>query len=639
MADSQSSPTDKSEPLLGLLKLGLEAGRPPPAPKPAASTIVVGAVIDDYEILEEIGRGGMGIVYKAKHHALDRIVALKVLSPQLANDRRAAQRISREAHLAARLNHPNIVTIYDIDRHKPPRYFVMEYIEGRSLGEVVTQEGALSPTETVRITMAVCAALHEAHHKKIIHRDIKPSNILLTPTGVPKVTDFGIAQPLKPDSTPEKGDQAGTRDFMPPEQKRRGEPEERTDVFALGMTMYYMLTGRTAAWASPSIGPSLLFSDSAYQPPSSSNPAVSDELDRVVLRMIAPLMSDRYRNCEVVAQELARVAACEEHARAVEKAERLRRRRVWLKIMGALAVFALMMGGIQIFRSLRQGQGAGTIPHHVTYAGPAATVWGRNGQTLWSIKVDGTLLQPELARLSPRELPSLIVGVRDLGRDAGKVMVYNSRGELAWAKDLATPYPYGGDSDNRMMVNSLRVADLKGDGNLRIVALAHDLGRFPCKLAILDRHGTVESTYWHPGQFADFLIYRSALEPRLRILAWGLNNDMRAARPGADQEENFGAIVCLDPQTMSGEAPPRHGVLGKGNELWYGLLLPQKAKIREVKIRPATAGQPEGQPGQTIQITVSDYSFIYLDENGNYLSRALGDAYRETEPARIELQH
>jgi len=269
--------------------------------EPEAGEPVAKRVIDDFEILEEVGRGGMGVVYRAFERSLKRVVALKVLLPEIAGNASAAKRFRREAVLAANLSHPNIVPVFQVDPRELPTYFAMEFVLGRSLKDKVESEGYLPPDEAVRITLQAVEALECAHQQHIVHRDIKPSNILLqNHVERVRVTDFGIARDMTgqlADVTMTEGTSAGTPAFMSPEQNLGTKLDARTDIFSLGMTLYYMLTGRVAFRAKNRQKLVVAFREQTPQPPSRLNPAVDVALDRLVMKMIAIDRRQRYPDC------------------------------------------------------------------------------------------------------------------------------------------------------------------------------------------------------------------------------------------------------------------------------------------------------------------------------------------------------
>ncbi len=209
-------------------------------------------LLDRYVILEAIGSGGMGVVYKARHVSMDRIVALKVLPRSLEDASRTIRRFQREIKATARLSHPNIVTALDAHDAGGTHFLVMEYVDGRNLMDVVRAHGPLPLEESVRIIMQVADALAEAHRKGIVHRDIKPSNILLQPDGQAKLLDLGLARisrlnadDITISALTQDGLAMGTEAFMPPEQARDSKTADaRADIYSLGCTLFYLVTGR-----------------------------------------------------------------------------------------------------------------------------------------------------------------------------------------------------------------------------------------------------------------------------------------------------------------------------------------------------------------------------------------------------------
>lgn len=199
-----------------------------------------------YEILDEIGRGGMGIVYRARDAHLGRTVALKVLAPPRAQAQKHVKRFLQEGRAAARVSHPNIVTVYDVGESGGTYFLTMELIEGKPLDRVLRETGRLPVHEALRIARDLADALAAAHREGVIHRDIKPQNIMVDPTGAVKVTDFGLARLFLGPSErlTVAGARLGTPAYMSPEQIRGEATDPRTDVFSLGVTLYEMLAGK-----------------------------------------------------------------------------------------------------------------------------------------------------------------------------------------------------------------------------------------------------------------------------------------------------------------------------------------------------------------------------------------------------------
>jgi eukaryotic-like serine/threonine-protein kinase len=239
---------------------GTTVGRPDPR-DPASSGFIGRDVGGRYRILAKLGEGGMGAVYRAEQISLKRVVALKVLRPELSAEPGMVRRFNAEAELAAKLSHPNTVTLYDFGQDSDGCLFIaMEYLEGRSLRDVLTREGALAPGRALAICEQLCASLADAHTRGIVHRDLKPDNVMLVQRGrqadVVRVLDFGIAK-LRDDQgdvtampMTRAGDLIGTPQYMAPEQIRGEKVDARTDIYALGALLYEMVTGRLAFEAS-----------------------------------------------------------------------------------------------------------------------------------------------------------------------------------------------------------------------------------------------------------------------------------------------------------------------------------------------------------------------------------------------------
>ncbi|NQT89530.1 serine/threonine protein kinase, partial [bacterium] len=202
-------------------------------------------VIGGYEVLEQLGKGGMGTVFKARQVSMDRLVALKVLPPKLAEDEAYVARFVREARAAAKLTHPNIVQGYDVGEADGTHYFAMELVDGPSVKNLLDRSGTIEEKKALNIAGAVARALEEAQRHGIVHRDIKPDNIMINSRGIVKLADLGLARTTaKVDTVTLDGTAIGTPQYMSPEQVR-AEPDldTRADIYALGATLYHMVTG------------------------------------------------------------------------------------------------------------------------------------------------------------------------------------------------------------------------------------------------------------------------------------------------------------------------------------------------------------------------------------------------------------
>ncbi len=274
---------------------------------------LIGATIDDkYRIESKLGEGGMGAVYRATRLMIGDEVAIKVLHSAQVSDSQAIERFRREAQAAARLKHPNVVTIHDFGvSNKNLVYLVMELVEGESLSSLIKQQGALASSTAGEIISQVCAALGEAHRRNIVHRDLKPDNIIVTtsPTGLRvKVLDFGIAKlrdlSLTASNLTQTGTILGTPRYMSPEQCMDEELDGRSDIYSLGIVLYEMLAG-TVPFNSPSLA-GLLMQHVNQTPPSlrAANAHISEAVERTVMRALEKQRQARPQTVEALAKEL-----------------------------------------------------------------------------------------------------------------------------------------------------------------------------------------------------------------------------------------------------------------------------------------------------------------------------------------------
>ena len=281
--------------------------------------------VGDYEILEEIGRGGMGVVFRARQISLDRIVALKMI---LRGELASASDLTRfrgEAESAARLHHPNVTAVYEIGDHEGQPFFSMQFVEGTTLARRIA-EGPLPAREAARLLLPVCRAIAEAHRNGLLHRDLKPSNILIDRKGHPYVSDFGLAKRVTADVSRAEGDDAhtlsvlthsgaivGTPGYMAPEQAagNRGDVGRTTDVYGLGALLYATLTGRAPFQSASPVDTVLQVLEQDPLPPRLLNPAVDADLEMIALRCLQKPAELRYATADELGDDLERFLANE----------------------------------------------------------------------------------------------------------------------------------------------------------------------------------------------------------------------------------------------------------------------------------------------------------------------------------------
>jgi serine/threonine protein kinase/tetratricopeptide (TPR) repeat protein len=266
---------------------------------------VIGRTVSHYQILEEIGAGGMGVVYRAQDTRLKRFVALKFLPPELTRDEAAKKRLLREAQAVSTLQHHNICTIHEIDETDDGRMFIcMDYYEGETL-KTRLERGPLAVEEAVDVMMQVARGLEDAHRRGIVHRDIKPANVMVTKQGVAKILDFGLAKLAGQTKVTMTGSTMGTVAYMSPEQVRGEELDPRSDIFSLGVMLYELLTGTNPFAADHA--PAIMYKILNVAPPSLRNAGVKHaaRIDSLAVKMLAKEPGERYASAHEVIAELS----------------------------------------------------------------------------------------------------------------------------------------------------------------------------------------------------------------------------------------------------------------------------------------------------------------------------------------------
>jgi eukaryotic-like serine/threonine-protein kinase len=270
----------------------------------------VGTSIDRYEIDAELGRGAMGVVYRARDPKLDRTVAIKTISLaglEVEAEQEYRKRFVVEAQAAGRLSHPGIVTMFDVREEEPEPFLVMEYVKGQSLEALVSRENRTLPlSTTLKLVQEIAEALHYAHAQGVVHRDIKPANILVDENGNAKIADFGIAK-LNQSSMTVHGQILGSPAYMAPEQLSEGSVDGRSDLFSLGVIFYYMLTGHRPFQGNSTTTVCFKLVNHDPLPVSSFQPKLSPELDSIVLRAMAKDPEQRYQTGMAMASDIERL--------------------------------------------------------------------------------------------------------------------------------------------------------------------------------------------------------------------------------------------------------------------------------------------------------------------------------------------
>jgi eukaryotic-like serine/threonine-protein kinase len=340
---------------------------------------------DRYEVEGRIGAGGMAEVWRGHDRVLNRTVAIKTLLPQFASDASFVDRFRREAQAAARLNHPGIVSVYDSGTHGDTPYIVMEFIEGKTLADYLGSGKTIPPMEAAKIAQDIAEALAVAHAQGVIHRDIKPANVMVTRDGKVLVMDFGIARLISgPETAPQTSAVLGTASYLSPEQAQGQPVDARTDIYALGVVMYEMLTGRPPFTGDSPMAIAYKQVNATPPAPSSANPDVPPELDAVVMRALSKNPANRYQTGKEFADDLERartggqvlatplLPAGGEATQVISRPQQTSvlppvqdepggSRKAWVGALLAILVMALLAAGAYLVVTMLTDDGAGDL--------------------------------------------------------------------------------------------------------------------------------------------------------------------------------------------------------------------------------------------------------------------------------------
>jgi serine/threonine protein kinase len=296
-----------------------------------------GTQVGQYKIISKIGAGGMGEVYLAQDSQLDRKVALKFLPQHLCQDEDCRARFTREAKAAAKLDHPNIVPVYEVGEFQGRPYFAMAHIEGQSLRDLI-KDGRLGINEAIDLTMQILKGLHKAHESGVVHRDIKPGNIIIDNDGRARLVDFGLAMVTGEDKLTKTGSTLGTVGYMSPEQIEGTKIDHRSDIFSVGVILYEMLTGRRPFEGDNEVAISRSITDAIPEPISRYSSGVTDALQQVIDRALAKDPGMRYQHADDLGSDLKRI-------RAGYQPTRTRRRGRLLAVISLGAILAVAAVG------------------------------------------------------------------------------------------------------------------------------------------------------------------------------------------------------------------------------------------------------------------------------------------------------
>jgi serine/threonine protein kinase/Tfp pilus assembly protein PilF len=260
-----------------------------------------------YQIIEELGKGGMGKVYKAQDTDLKEKVAIKLLKPEIAADKKTIERFRNELKFARKIRHKNVCQMYDLNKEEGTHYITMEYVDGKDLKSMIRMMGQLSAGKTIYIAKQVCEGLTEAHRLGVVHRDLKPQNIMVDEDGNARIMDFGIARSLKTKGITATGVMIGTPEYMSPEQVEGKEVDQRSDIYSLGVILYEMVTGKVPFEGDTPFTIGVKHKSETPKDPKELNTQLPEELNRVILRCLEKDREKRYQSAGEVRAELVRI--------------------------------------------------------------------------------------------------------------------------------------------------------------------------------------------------------------------------------------------------------------------------------------------------------------------------------------------
>ena len=511
------------------------SGVRPLTPAAAPGPDLKGVVVGHYRILEEIGFGGMGVVYKAEDTRLGRLVALKFLPEHKAADFIALERFRREARSASSLNHPNICTIHDIDVHEGREFIVMEYLDGQTLAMYVAGRRAVDTEFVAKLGMPIAEALGAAHAKGVIHRDIKPGNIFVTQSGLVKVLDFGVAKLVaevnQSDATAltERNTITGTLPYMSPEQLRGDKIDTRSDIYGLGVVLYEIATGQrlySSSLHAPLIHEIL---NRPASPPSSINGKLSTKTDDIILKCLAKDPEDRYQTAKEIAVDLRHLSTQATGGAISAGISRVRTRsKVWPRLLAAAAA------GAAILLVSLLGSHAPTAPlkmQQITFTGDKKDGGlVTDGARLYFLS-DGHPVQMSATGGTMQPLQTSVRGMKiwDISPDASQLMMFEEYLNDETGRGSIWTIPALGGSPRRLGNLMARGANWSPDGRSLVYT---DLN----SVFVTDANGANSREIWNANRLVEGWPRFSADSKRIQVTVDGKNSSdpMRIFQMNAD---------------------------------------------------------------------------------------------------------
>ncbi len=321
-----------------------------------------------YQIIEELGKGGMGKVYKVLDKEVNAKIALKLIKPEIAADKKTIERFRNELKTARDISHKNICRMYDLNKEEGSYYITMEYVEGQDLKSLIRQTGQLAISTTLSIAKQVCEGLVEAHRLGVVHRDLKPSNIMIDKEGNARIMDFGIARSLKAKGITGAGVMIGTPEYMSPEQAEVKDVDHRSDIYSLGVILYEMITGRVPFEGETPLSIAMKHKSEEPLDPRELNTQIPEYLSKVILRCMEKDKEQRYQSTGEVRSELTRIEeGIPTTETVVPKRKPITSKEITVTfglkklLIPALIVIAIIVIGLIIWSPLKQKKSAPII--------------------------------------------------------------------------------------------------------------------------------------------------------------------------------------------------------------------------------------------------------------------------------------
>ncbi|MEO0095791.1 MAG: protein kinase [candidate division WOR-3 bacterium] len=526
--------------------------------------------IGRYKILEEIGRGGMGVVYKAYDPVIERTVALKMIRFQDFTEPSEIEelkiRLRQEVKAAGKLSHPNIVMIYDVEEEGGNFAIVMEYVDGDSLDKILKKQKAISLEESIRIIQKVCDALDYAHKQGIVHRDVKPANIIITKNGEPKLMDFGIAK-LADSTVTKTGSALGTPSYTAPEMIKGEKVDARADIFSLGCVFYEMLTGERA-FPGENITPIMYkILEEEPTPPVQLNKKLPPAVNSIIFKSLAKDLVERYQTAEEFAGDLATLVSHPEAISALKIRKGIRLERLFLPLgagmIGVLIVILFVLFVPQLFR--------GEVSK-VEWVENILYAKSENDKEVWKKVFDAEIGTALVSDINNDGRNEVVVGTKSrksskgsYGEVQGRIYLLDAKGRKIWKVNVGVPNAYR-DFDDKYSVYSLLIEDVDNDRYKDIISLSSRAPWFPTLLLIQygskDLKVRKKGEYLHPGIIRIERIEEINNNGYLDLICVGVNNDLGSRS----------VIFALDGYSLGfiHQSPPWSSNKGsQGIELWY----------------------------------------------------------------------